>query len=178
MREYDDIVDGAPESLECLDESERIEKAKESLEGAYRLQMQGQLQTAVDLYRRSIAMHPTAEAHTFLGWTYSQMGRLDEAIEECHRAIAVDPGFGNPYNDIGAYLIEKGHHREAVPWLKKAIEAPRYECYFYPHFNLGRVYENWGEPLRAIREYTLAYEKNPHYAAALKAVRRLQSILN
>ena len=34
------------------------------------------------------------------------MGQLDEAIEECHRAIRTDPDFGNPYNDIGAYLIE------------------------------------------------------------------------
>ena len=36
------------------------------------------------------------------------MGKLDEAIEECYKAIDRDPDFGNPYNDIGAYLIEKG----------------------------------------------------------------------
>ncbi|NIO09761.1 MAG: tetratricopeptide repeat protein, partial [Deltaproteobacteria bacterium] len=45
---------------------------------------------------------PTAEAYTFLGWTYSFMGQLNEAIEECQRAITLDPDFGNPYNDIGA----------------------------------------------------------------------------
>ncbi|HXH86357.1 MAG TPA: hypothetical protein VNI35_05995, partial [Nitrospira sp.] len=72
---------------------------------AYERQMKGELEEAVSLYRRSLATHPTAEAHTFLGWTYSFMGRLDDAIEECHLAIARDPEFGNPYNDIGAYLI-------------------------------------------------------------------------
>ena len=51
-------------------------------------------------------------------------GRLEEAIEECHKAIAVDPTFGNPYNDIGAYLIEMGRLDEAIPWLERAT-GPR-----------------------------------------------------
>ncbi|MBI3604331.1 MAG: tetratricopeptide repeat protein, partial [Nitrospirae bacterium] len=63
---------------------------------AYERQMKGELEEAVTLYKRSIETHPTAEAHTFLGWTYSFMGKLDEAIEECHHAIAMDPEFGNP----------------------------------------------------------------------------------
>lgn len=178
MTEYDNIVDGAPESLGCSDESERIARAKESFERAYRLQMEGNLLGAAELYQQSIAMHATAAAHTFLGWVYSMMGRLEEAIEECHLAIAIDPDFGNPYNDIGAYLIELGRYHEATPWLKRAIDAPRYECPFYPHFNLGRVHENWGEPLEAIHEYSLALELNPRYTLAVKAVRRLQSMLN
>src|SRR5207253_8419965 len=43
--------------------------------------------------------------------------------EECKKAIAVDPTFGNPYNDIGAYLIERGEHAQAIPWLEKAIAS-------------------------------------------------------
>src|SRR2546430_7197875 len=54
-----------------------------------------------DLYQQSIDVHPTAEAHTFLGWTLSFQGRLEEATRECLKAIEVDPDFGNPYNDIG-----------------------------------------------------------------------------
>src|SRR5262249_61768379 len=100
------------------------------------------------------------------------------AIEECHRAIAVDSTFGNPYNDIGAYLIEKGDHAGAIPWLKKAMVAPRYECYFYPHYNLGRIYEQQGKYLAAIAEYGIALEYNSNYLLALKGMRRLQRILN
>src|SRR5690349_6449307 len=72
---------------------------------AYEQQMKRELEEAVNLYKKSLATHPTAEAYTFLGWTYSWTGRIDEAIDECHKAIAQDPDFGNPYNDIGAYLI-------------------------------------------------------------------------
>src|SRR5690348_16552079 len=82
---------------------------------AYSHQMKGELEKAIELYQQSIAVWPTAEAHTFLGWTYSFQERYDAAIEECHLAIAVDPDFGNPYNDIGAYLIEQGRPHEAIP---------------------------------------------------------------
>jgi len=59
------------------------------------------------------------EAHTFLGWTYHFQGRIEEAIAECKLAIGLDPEFGNPYNDIGAYLIELGRFEEAIPWLEQ-----------------------------------------------------------
>jgi tetratricopeptide (TPR) repeat protein len=147
-------------------------------QSAYEAQMRGDYDEAADLYRQSIASFPTAEAHTFLGWTYSFMGMTDEAIAECRRAIEVDPDFGNPYNDIGAYLIEKGDHAGAAEWLKRAIKARRYEAYFYPHFNLGRVYEAGGRFFDALREYKAAIELNPRYAPAVRAFRKLQSRLN
>jgi tetratricopeptide (TPR) repeat protein len=70
--------------------------------------MKGEYEAAIDLYSRSIEVFPTAAAYTFRGWTYSFLGKLDKAISECMKAIRVDPGFGNPYNDIGAYLIQQG----------------------------------------------------------------------
>jgi hypothetical protein len=34
---------------------------------------------------------------------------LDEATDECRRAIEIDPEFGgNPSNDIGFYLTQQG----------------------------------------------------------------------
>ena len=62
-------------------------------------------------------VHPTAEAHTFLGWSLSFQGRLEEATAECLRAIEIDPDFGNPYNDIGVYLMQQGKLDDAIPWL-------------------------------------------------------------
>src|SRR5881628_1104671 len=53
-----------------------------------------------------------------LGWTLSFQGRLEEATEECLRAIEIDPEFGNPYNDIGVYLMQRDRLDEAIPWLE------------------------------------------------------------
>ena len=145
---------------------------------AYRHQIHGELGDAIALYRRSIATFPTAEAHTYLGWAYSQMERYDEAIAECEKAIALDPTFGNPYNDIGAYLIEKGDLDEAIPWFQKAMQARRYESPAFPHLNLGRVYERQGKWSEAIDCYKQALALNPDYALAKKALGRLISSLN
>jgi Tfp pilus assembly protein PilF len=145
---------------------------------AYERQMKGELEEAVALYKKSIEIHPTAEAYTFLGWTYSFMGRIEDAIEECHKAIAQDPDFGNPYNDIGAYLIEKGELDEAIIWFQKALLARRYESPAFPHLNLGRVYERKGQWTEAIDSYKKSLALNPNYALAKKALGRLISSLN
>ena len=165
---------------EYLTEQEEAAKreALHYFQQAYESQMRGELDLAADLYKQSISAYATAEAHTFLGWTYSFMGMTDEAIEECHRAIEVDPEFGNPYNDIGAYLIEKGDHYGAIPWLERALDAQRYEAYFYPHFNLGRVYEAQGRLFDALGQYKAAIDLNSNYALAVRAFRKLQSKLN
>ncbi|MBD0372103.1 MAG: tetratricopeptide repeat protein [Pyrinomonadaceae bacterium] len=157
---------------------ERRREAVELFEEAYRAQRDEDYERAIELYRRSIAVYPTAEAHTFLGWVYSFQERYDEAIEECLEAIRVDPSFGNPYNDIGSYLIAKGNFYDCVRWFKLALEAPRYESYAFPYFNLGRVYEMRGHLLKAARHYGLALEQQPGYEAAALSLRRVQSRIN
>jgi len=112
-----------------------------------------ELNEAVSLYSQSIDLFPTAEAYTFRGWAYCHFGRIDDAIAECKRAIEVDPQFGNPYNDIGAYLINKGEFDEAIEWLEKAKSAPRYDPRHFPYMNLGKLYAQKGMVMKAIAEF-------------------------
>jgi Tfp pilus assembly protein PilF len=145
---------------------------------AYEAQMAQDYGAAIKLYKESIEVFPTAEAYTFLGWTYSFQGEYDRAIAECLAAIAVDATFGNPYNDIGSYLIAKGNFYDCVRWFKLAIQAPRYEARAFPHFNLAFVYEKRGKLLEAARHYGLALQEQPNYMQAYKALRNLQQRLN
>ncbi len=157
------------------DPADAVRRARALFTEAYQLQMAGHLDAAAERYRASIACHPTAEAHTFLGWTYSFQDRLEDAIEECRKAIALDPEFGNPYNDIGSYLFKQGKLDEAVPWLERAIAAKRYEPRHFPHCNLGRIYWAKGQLNRAIAEFerALAIDPESRFArGALAAVRR------
>jgi Tfp pilus assembly protein PilF len=154
------------------------ERARELWRDGYRRQMAGDLDGAIERYRRSLEAMPTAEAHTFLGWAMSFQGRLDEAIEECRRAIGVDPDFGNPYNDIGVYLMQQGKLDEAIPWLEKAKAAPRYEPRQFPYMNLGRLYMKQGKWRDAHRELEAAVRVAPQDAAARKALHELRGRLN
>jgi tetratricopeptide (TPR) repeat protein len=154
------------------------ESSEEYFRQAYEAQMAGELDRAVALYRKSIELGATAEAHTFLGWTYSFQRKYREAIAECHKAIEVDPGFGNPYNDIGAYLIELGKWEEAIPWFEKAIEAPRYDPRHFPHFNLARVYIQGYDYDKAIGHLRKALELEPRYGSARRELQRLLIRMN
>jgi len=157
---------------------ETLTRAWEVLQDAYQAQMEGDYDRAAELYQSSLELHPTAEAHTFLGWTYHYQGKLMDAIAECKRAIELDPDFGNPYNDIGAYMIELGQFDEAIPWLQQAVESRRYEPRHFPHYNLGRAYlgkEMYGQAMRCFQE---AIDIEPRYSLARQALESLRRMVN
>jgi Tfp pilus assembly protein PilF len=160
------------------DASGERDRAIELWREAYGHQMAGELDRAIEVYQESIRVCPTAEAHTFLGWTYSFQGRLDEATAECHRAIEVDPDFGNPYNDIGVYLMQQDKLDEAVPWLERAKHARRYEPRQFPYMNLGRIFLKQGKWRDALREFEGAVRMAPSDAGAAKALHTLRGRLN
>ncbi len=154
------------------------EQAQEFLQRAYRLQMSGHLNEAIENYKKSIEVLPTAEAHTFLGWAYSFLGDYESAISECRNAIDLDPDFGNPYNDIGAYLIQQGDLDEAIPYLELAMKAKRYATPHFPHYNYGRILERRGLWFEALGEYKTSLDLEPNYSLAKDAFYRLQALLN
>ncbi len=140
--------------------------------------LSGSLEEAVKLFTRSLETHPTAEAYTFRGWAYSFEGRLAEAIDECRKAIATDPAFGNPYNDIGCYLMEQGRPEEAVPWFERAKKAPRYEPRHFPFLNLGRLHAARGDLAEALVEFEGALAQCPGDPVALKYLEALRYQVN
>ncbi len=150
-----------------------VDLAERLWQQGYVLHVLGEYPKAILLFRRSIGVRPTAEGHTFLGWSLSQVGRLGEAITECKRAISIDPDFGNPYNDIGVYLVWLGRTDEAIPWLRKAIGAKRYCCYQFPNFTLGRILLNKGKVLEARRLFERALKYDPDFVPAKAALKQI-----
>lgn len=140
-------------------------------------QLDGEVPEAKKLYRASLALQATPEAHTFLGWTYSFEGRLDEAISECRKAIEVDPGFGNPYNDIGAYLMELDREEDAMAWFRMAKRADRYENPQFPYLNLARVHIRRGELGAALMELQVAELLAPQDERVHRQITRVGTLL-
>jgi tetratricopeptide (TPR) repeat protein len=142
-------------------------KAMELVKRAMDHQMAGQLDESVRLYKESISLCPTADAHTYLGWAYSFQGRIDEAIAQCEVAIQLDPEFGNPYNDIGVYLMQQ----------QKLEKAKRYEPRHFPYINLGRVYLSKGMIQKALEEFRGALRLNPDDADLAETIEQLETKL-
>jgi len=140
--------------------------------------MEGEIDEAIGLFTESLRLCPTAEAYTFRGWAYSFLGRLEDAVAECRKAIATDPGFGNPYNDIGCYLMQGGDLEGAVGWFEQAKKAPRYEPRHFPFLNLGRLRAARGEYAEAIGEFHGALEAKPGDPLALRFLEALRRQVN
>jgi tetratricopeptide (TPR) repeat protein len=165
----------APAEQACAQTQRSPAELAESLwRQGYFLHVLGEYGQAVVLFERSIAVLPTAEGHTFLGWSLSHLGQVEEAIAECKKAIAIDPDFGNPYNDIGVYLIGLGRSDEAIAWLQKPMRAKRYCCYQFPYFNLGRILLKKGEVTEARRLFERALEYDPEYEPAKMAIEEIR----
>ncbi len=136
----------------------------------YLLHVLGEYDAAIERFRDSLSVHATAAGHTYLGWSLSEQGHLEQAIEECKKAVALDPDYGNPYNDIGAYLIALDRPEEAIPWLEKAMGAKRYCCPQFAHFNLGRALVMTDEVAEARRHFERALAIDPDYTPARRAL--------
>jgi tetratricopeptide (TPR) repeat protein len=140
--------------------SDRETQAKHRFQEAFTAQMEGDYDRAVELYLGSLALHPTAEAYTFLGWTYHFQGKIEAAIEECKRAIEID------------------RYDEAIPWLERAMTARRYEPRHFPYFNLGRVYLAKGMINRARELFQKSLAIEPRYALARQALENVRRMVN
>ncbi len=155
---------------------EKSQQAEELYNIGYLLTMLGRYQEAIRLFEKSLEIQPTAEAYTYMGWTHSHMGDYKRAIEEAEKAIRIDPDFGNPYNDIGVYLIELGREDDAIPYLEKAMRAKRYCCYQFPHFNMGRILLKKKMYEKAREQFKKALDIDPTYAPAIEALELLKEV--
>jgi Tfp pilus assembly protein PilF len=144
-------------------------------DGKYKVS-QGDLDTAIDLFERSIKLKPTADGYTYLAWILSLKGKTDRAMELCRKAIELDPEFGNPLNDLGSYLIQKDRLEEAIPWLEKAKAAKRYEARHFPYINLGRIYSAQGKIDEAISEFKSALDLSPGHQEIQNVLVQLENL--
>ncbi len=138
----------------------------------------GDVEEAIRFFTESLESEPTAEGYTFRGWAYSFLERYEDAIAECRKAIATDPTFGNPYNDIGSYLVHLGRPEESIEWFQKAKGSERYEPRHFPCLNLGRLYFDRGQTSEATREFEEALRLNPGDPLATAFLERLPYDVN
>lgn len=85
-------------------------------------------------------------AHNNLGWAYYNMGRHAEALEHLRMAAYLAPEMCLADNNKAQVYEEMGNISYAKRHYRRAIEKCPRE-YQEPHFHLGRLLQNEGDPL-------------------------------
>ncbi len=138
-----------------------VRRASKLLKEGLAFVSDGDVEQARLKFKASAECVPTADAYTYWAWMEHHQGQTERAIRLCQKAIKIDPEFGNPYNDIGSYLVAIGKEDEAIEWFEKAIEAKRYEPRQFPHINLGRLYMAKEMTAKALGEFRKALQYAP-----------------
>ena len=104
-----------------------------------------------------------------LGLALLEEGRTEEAIEQFHQAVRVNPGFPDTYIHLGKALLQHGNELEQQGRTDEAMaeyrEATRMDPGLAPtHYNLGNALLAERRTDEAIAEYREALRIDPGFA--------------
>jgi eukaryotic-like serine/threonine-protein kinase len=77
---------------------------------------------AVDALKKSIALHPTADAYSNLGAALFKLRRFDEAADQFRRSLQFAPDAYDSWSALGDAEYYGGHRAQAAKDYKKSIE--------------------------------------------------------
>jgi Flp pilus assembly protein TadD len=124
---------------------------------------------ALKAYRELIALYPDiAEGHLGLGvlLAKSNTEKLDDAIRELNRAVALDDSLYEAHVTLGRALIRAGRATDALAHLRRAASlAPNNP---EPHYQLTIAYKKLGRIVEANEESLIV--KKLHEARRAKSV--------
>jgi protein O-GlcNAc transferase len=123
----------------------------------------GQRDSALELIRRAITVHPrTAEYHFHLGWMLSRLGRINESIESFNESISLKPNLAEAHNALGESLHTAGKTDAAMRAFEKALAAQ--PTFALAQYNIGNMFHMAGDLPRAIQAYQRAVAMAPKVA--------------
>jgi tetratricopeptide (TPR) repeat protein len=139
--------------------------AQEALQRGISFHQTGQLDEAIQWYRKVLDIQPkNIAAFCNIGVVLQSQGKLSEAIVSYKKAISIKPDYASAYSNLGYALQEQGELEEAVSSYKKAISIN--PDYADAYSNLGNTLKEQGKLEEAVSSYKKAISIKPDYADA------------
>ncbi len=122
------------------------------------------LQQAVDLARKALSIDgSSALAHVVLGSVYKRRGKIDLALREYQKALALNPNDVESIKNLGSTFLHVGRTEDAIRLFET---ARRFDPVFSPgdFMNMGIAYYLKGRYAEAIRTLELGAIQKPDFA--------------
>ncbi len=111
----------------------------------------GQTEQAAQAYVKALSLAERPELHYELADCYAKLGRLDDALNQCAAALALDGTFAAAYVRMALILMDRGDAAKAEEVLRTALRRkPDAE---WPRFELGNVLFSQGRHDEALAQY-------------------------
>lgn len=132
--------------------------------------------TGIEYATRLIEVTGTAEGYVERGNLLIDLYELEQAIEDCKKAIELDPEAFYAYNNLGCALLKLRRIDEAIEPLKKVIEMkPDYDN--LPYVNLAECYTIQKQYEKAMELYNKIMEIWPERVGYREEVAQLYAKL-
>lgn len=123
----------------------------------------GQLDQAASHFERSLAVEPKAEIYSDLGFVLDRQGKGEEAVENYHKALALDPECASAHFNLAVSLLRRDELDEAAVQYEAAL---RVKATAETHNGLGFILSKQGKLDEANSQFREAIRVNPKYTAA------------
>jgi len=106
--------------------------------------------------------------HDNLGTALDKEGRMDEAMVEYRKALAITPDFANAHNNLGFALFRKHRLDEAIEEYQAAVESD--PSLVIARSNLGNALLRAGRPKEAVEQFEEVLKMDPEHPTALNSL--------
>jgi len=125
----------------------------------------GDLRKAAQTCKFAIHLDPKdKDSYNNLGVCYFQTGDSSQAERNFLKVIELDPKYAVAFFHLGLIKIIENDVAGAKNYFDRAEQAGAKDARMY--FNLGLVYEKLGEPVSALREFSIASSMRPEWVEA------------
>jgi Tfp pilus assembly protein PilF len=131
----------------------------------------GKKTRALNSFKKAVSCNPgNTDYLNNLGYFYMSEGSLEQAEMSFRQCIVMDPEYKLALNNLGICLTLAGRQEEALQTFSLIMSRAR-ACN-----NVGAVYEDRGEILKAIKMYMQALSLEPEMAEARRNLERLNGV--
>jgi len=116
--------------------------------------MSGKVDKAIAEFKQLIALDPAARSYAFLGLSYRQLGRFDEARKYFEEGLKKDPRNTACLFNMGYIEEHQGHHEAAEHFFEEALRShPDYPEALLELANLRIAAKRFAEAADLLRKY-------------------------